>query len=217
MLTTPRLSLQYPQSTDDANAFPAVSAEQMTVLDNAVLFTKGTLSARPSSGFVAGRVYYATDTFQYFDDNGSAWVPRVIGYPSRGYRAGALTLESGAITPVPIDTITTDVGSCFSGGSYLVPHAGVFLVMANVQVYSGGTGFLFCMIYKNGAELTDGGECPSGSGASCDYASNLSDIVVCAAGDVLELVVYNATDTNLSMDVSGVASAGNYFAIQPLA
>jgi hypothetical protein len=84
-------------------------------------------------------------------------------------------------------------------------------------VYSGGTGFLFCMIYKNGAELTDGGECPSGSGASCDYASNLSDIVVCAAGDVLELVVYNATDTNLSMDVSGVASAGNYFAIQPLA
>jgi hypothetical protein len=47
--------------------------EDIGVLDNAVIITKGTLASRPTS-VAAGNAYYATDTGQTFKYNGSAWV-----------------------------------------------------------------------------------------------------------------------------------------------
>jgi hypothetical protein len=211
-----RLGLDEPSATDAISGFPAEDVQALGVLDNAVIYHSGTLTGMASVAHLAGQVYYATDVFQYFDDNGTAWVPRVVGYPARGYRAGAFTINANDITPVPIDTISTDAGNCFSGGRYVVPHPGNFLVMAQTAILSGGSGFVYVCIVKNGAEVIDGNICPDG-GSPCDWGSVLADILPCAAGDVLQMAVANNTGTNLSMDVSAPATSSNYFAVQPLA
>jgi microcystin-dependent protein len=62
MLSTTRLTLNYPQGTDDPNGFPAVAAQAMGVLDAAALTEQGTLSSRPAaSTVVTGFVYVCTD------------------------------------------------------------------------------------------------------------------------------------------------------------
>jgi hypothetical protein len=73
METTTRLSLPYPDSTDNVSGYPAVSADQMVGLDSAVLATHGVLASRPSSP-PALNEYYATDTGQLFVNTGSAWL-----------------------------------------------------------------------------------------------------------------------------------------------
>lgn len=74
MITTTRLGLEVPQSTDNESAYPAVANQAMGILDNATTFSEGTLASRPAAG-LAGRIYYATDATRWTIDNGSAWIP----------------------------------------------------------------------------------------------------------------------------------------------
>jgi hypothetical protein len=73
--TTSRLGLEYPQTSDLESAFPAVSAQQMGILDNAAIYAEGTLVSRAISEH--GQFYRTTDsgaeTFSWTD--GSLWLP----------------------------------------------------------------------------------------------------------------------------------------------
>lgn len=92
---TSRLALPIPDSTDNESLFPGVNSTQMTTLDNAVLYSEGTLAARPAAA-IKGRIYKATDTGVYSWDNGSAWLTMDIG-PSRG-AANIATSQSTSST-----------------------------------------------------------------------------------------------------------------------
>lgn len=72
MLTTSRLSLNYPQETDTVTSYPAVNAQQAGILDAAVVYSEGTISSRPSAA-IKGRIYKGTDTGLYYFDTGTAW------------------------------------------------------------------------------------------------------------------------------------------------
>jgi hypothetical protein len=73
MHTTSRLGLEVPDTSDNESVFPAVSSQQMTTLDNAVIVTEGTLASRPTSGSYVGQTYYATDALSWYFWTGSAW------------------------------------------------------------------------------------------------------------------------------------------------
>jgi hypothetical protein len=76
MITTSRLGLEVPQSTDNESAFPAVSAQEMGILDNAAIYEEGTLVSRSNPSY-HGQLYKTTDsgveTLSWFD--GSVWLP----------------------------------------------------------------------------------------------------------------------------------------------
>lgn len=72
MHTTSRLALDVVDSTDAVSDYPTADAQAKGVLDAAVTFTEGTISARPAAA-LAGQLYYATDTGAYYVSNGSTW------------------------------------------------------------------------------------------------------------------------------------------------
>jgi hypothetical protein len=84
MLTTPRLGLQKPQTSDAVTGLRTAIAANQDILDNAVLYDQGLLAARPvstpASPGVKGRQYRATDdttggtngTLYY--DYGTGWI-----------------------------------------------------------------------------------------------------------------------------------------------
>src|SRR5258708_6466683 len=74
MITTSRLGLDVPQSTDNESAYPAAANQAMGILDNAAIYEEGTLVSRPAATAVAhGTIYRATDTGDLSWSNGTAW------------------------------------------------------------------------------------------------------------------------------------------------
>ena len=135
MITTPRLQLEVPQSTDNVSGYPADAAQSLGALDNAALYKSGTITARASvTPLVAGLVYRATDTGDISIYDGSAWRSLVRASEAvaivRGYldgRAGSFGVSSGtgfsasrtgtgrytitfatAFNTLPVVTITTN-------------------------------------------------------------------------------------------------------------
>lgn len=78
MHTTSRLALEIPDAGDNESAYPPVSSQQMTTLDNAAIYTEGTLVSRPTPVSTEhGQFYKTTDsnkeTLTWTD--GSLWLP----------------------------------------------------------------------------------------------------------------------------------------------
>jgi microcystin-dependent protein len=75
MHTTPRLSLQVPDGTDEEETYPAEDAASLTILDNAGLWQSGTLAAKPNPATtIPGTQYYCTDTFALLLCVNGAWI-----------------------------------------------------------------------------------------------------------------------------------------------
>jgi len=93
MHTTSRLILAQVDGTDEVSVFPASFNADMATLDNAAIYSSGTLVARPAAtAVVAGTLYLATDTALLYESNGTVWQTVML--------AGAwvsLTLETGII------------------------------------------------------------------------------------------------------------------------
>lgn len=70
MHTTSRLTLDVVDSSDAVSSYPTVDSQAKTILDNAVTFASNTLVNLSAS--LAGRLLRATDTKQWFADNGSS-------------------------------------------------------------------------------------------------------------------------------------------------
>ena len=98
--STSRLGLEIPDGTDPVSAGPAGPFSQsLGILDAAVTVTEGTISARPAASLY-GKMYYATDTNQWFLDTGSAWF--TVGPDTTGVRhlllqaSGVIAAGTGA-------------------------------------------------------------------------------------------------------------------------
>lgn len=72
MFTTSRLGLEGADGTTAVSGYPAIDLQAKDILDNAVLYSEGTLASRPAAA-IKGRIYHGTDTGFYYWDTGSAW------------------------------------------------------------------------------------------------------------------------------------------------
>lgn len=218
---TSRLSLPYPASTDAQSAFPAVSASQMAILDNAVTFTEGVLASIPAAG-LAGRVYYATDVGLWFDDNGTSWTPRQVGYPARGYLGTGGTIAGPGWSKFLIDTVTFDPAGSFSAGAYVCPHAGYYSVSGQVAISTTvASSYVSAGILKNPTGtnpvsssflVSQGSDIFAASSGTSVYAT-VSDILQCSSGDKIVLGCFISPSVNETVTL---ASTVNYLAVQPI-
>ena len=72
--TTTRLGLTQIDGPDPVSSYPVVEDGNCAILDNAAIYTQGTLASRPTANSVAnGNFYVATDTGQMFVSSQSAW------------------------------------------------------------------------------------------------------------------------------------------------
>lgn len=163
MLSTSRLSLNYPEEGDGETNYPAVSVQQMDTLDDAVLVTEGTISARPAANtFEKDHVYKATDTKQWFMSDGTNWFTVMIAGPWVN-----LTLESG---------ITTTVGA-YTPAARLV---GDKVELRGAITNTNGTAALFVAVLPSGMRPAELCMFPamvsSGGGVLAVFAASSGDL-----------------------------------------
>lgn len=146
---TSRLSLKKPTLTGSGDLgvtqLRTAISDNADALDDAVLYLEGTLSARPTAGF-AGRIYYATDTGDYWRDTGSTWrFDRATANATIG--AGSTTaMSAGATRELQMGALSgANVAGVFSritagtGHAIQVAFAGRYRVTSTLSI-SGGTG-----------------------------------------------------------------------------
>ena len=82
-------------------------------------------SAKPSSGFIAGRIYFATDTSKLYYDNGTALVAYTFGTGGGGGAGGNLTGTAFGIwvSTAAITELT------------FLPAAGNFIIGSRISLY----------------------------------------------------------------------------------
>lgn len=97
--TTSRLSIDVVAGTDLVSSYPTVNAQQMGILDGAVVYSEGVLASRPSAA-IKGRIYKGTDTGLYYFDTGSAWDTLMLAAAWANLSlASGLGTFSGTYTP----------------------------------------------------------------------------------------------------------------------
>lgn len=112
--STSRLALPLPVGTDPPSELRTAIGALSTAMDPSVLYYSGTLANRSSvvSAPIAGYLYYATDTTQLFEYNGSAWVQYAPALTSGtlASRPSASGVPNGS-TYLATDTGTLSVGT----------------------------------------------------------------------------------------------------------
>ena len=135
--TTSRLGLAQPLTTDAATEYRAAITGNAATLDNAALYTEGTLAARPAAGSVEhGHIYRSTDTHDVSWSNGTSWIPLV----QAGGPVGHLipTNKTTTYTAVAGDLVLAQNGSSYTV-TLPAPVAGA---VVGVFVYGAGTGVI---------------------------------------------------------------------------
>lgn len=171
----------------------------MTIIPPGAQFAQGTLASRPTAG-AAGRVYLATDTQEFFYDNGSAWLG-AGGVPDSYSKACLIAEKSTTFTP-SANTWTTitswqtplrDVGNNFntSTGLYTCPVTGLYHCDFMIKIADGTSSNMNFMGSVNKADLADRSigisnivGNPNGSTRASDQLGRLQ---LCTAGDQLRL------------------------------
>ena len=121
--TTSRLNLVQVAGSDQPSQIRVAIDTNAGILDNAVTFSQGTNSNRPSAA-IAGRQYYATDSAQFFTDTGTAWIPQglavVSASGSTSASPGQFILCSGGTPPYTVMLPSpTQVGRTMTFGAPL--------------------------------------------------------------------------------------------------
>lgn len=213
--STSRLALVQPIGADAASELRVAITANATTLDPAVLQSSGTISSRPSAGSVQfGNEYYATDTAQWFKSNGSVWQMIPTGSPARAYKSTAGTITGPGFVTLSLDTVTFDPASCITGGHYVCPAPGYYLVAGQTSIVSTtAAGFLTITgIAQNGTTVSQGSAVTTATPSVALY-TNVTDIIQCASGDTLALQCNNNQANPASLVVS---SGQNYLSVQPL-
>lgn len=126
MITTTRLGLEVPQSTDNESLYPAVAAQAMGILDNAAIYTEGTLASRPAAtAVVHGAIYRATDTGDLSYSNGTVWTTLGLVGVWQGLTLGSGVTGSGYTPSARLQGDTTRLkgGLLNSSGSTITAGA----------------------------------------------------------------------------------------------
>jgi len=90
----------------------------------------GADAAKPASGFVAGRIYVATDTHKLYVDSGTAWVDSGLGAGGGG---------SGAVTAIA-DSLLTAAAASFDFASIPGTYRHLRVLLSGRLDTSGGFG-----------------------------------------------------------------------------
>jgi hypothetical protein len=203
MHTTSRLGLQIPDSGDAESAFPADSAQELGVLDNAVLCFQGTLVAMPAAtAHPQGSYYYTTDTHVLYRNWSGAWIgdPDVVpsGRASGSAQATPLgnystVLGAGGATYGTATFLNGGLTYSTTTGLFTVPVAGVYSVNGFANLILNGSSqtaaaYWQLSIEHNGS-IDEGPAEGVPTTATAPYAGmSIEDQYSCAAGDTLGLV-----------------------------
>lgn len=142
---------------------------------------------------------------------GLSYTPATAPPPSRAYRSAALTPAANTAVKIPLDTISFDPNGYMDTATnhrYNVPAAGYYHVDAQVFLAGAGGYDMQLWIYKNGAQVTQGGTTHT---SGFWTAANASDVIYCQAGDYLELYVYTAS--SVALEINGDS---NFLSVVPL-
>lgn len=130
---------------------------------------------------------------------------------ARMYRNAAFTPAANTWTKVPLDTVGHDSGghTDIANSRYICPNPGWYQVNANASLNVGTaqtntTGYV--SIAQNGVRVASNGA--RGSDNFNEMICQVSDLLWCAAGDVLELQVFSSAGSPLFL-----GSNGNYLSV----
>lgn len=122
------------------------------------------------------------------------------------------TFTSGSTTKVTFATKLFDTHSVFATDTYTVPVSGKYRVSTNFRFtptsYSTGTNQINITLYKNGSGYGDLDLIQPGSTTTSDRMLSGSVLVDCAAGDLLDLRLFQNTGANVT---GGATSQGQFF------
>jgi hypothetical protein len=140
----------------------------------------------PASGF---NTFTDSAGEAWISRNGSAWKKARDVLQARVYRAAAYTLPT-AFATFPFDTVTRDPYAIWSGGNFVIPVAGLYIVTNQVVVNHGAAGqYANTGIYQNGVAMTWSGSNPGGAGY---VPLGNTDHLVCAAGDLVTSAAFSS-------------------------
>lgn len=129
--------------------------------------------------------------------------------PARAYRNAALSLTGNVWNKIPVDTLNFSPDGSMDVATnhrYVAPAAGYYLVIGQVEVAAVN---LLLGLYKNGALVSRG----SGEAPNTDADAVVSDVLLLAVGDYVELYAYVASSVALYV-LDG--SHANYLNVVPL-
>jgi microcystin-dependent protein len=118
---------------------------------------------------------------------------------ARAYRNAGLSVAAAAVTQIVVDTKSFDPGNNIStaNGSYTCPYAGYYRVSGEVDVIATASGQVAqALIYQNGGLASTGSQAIAVTAAQA-LEANVTDVVLCGVGDVLDLRVYVSTALSL--------------------
>lgn len=216
MTTTSRLALDVPQSSENLSAYPAEATQALTILDNAVLVATATFSAMTSATHLLGKLWQTTDVKSVYYDDGTT--RRVIATlaPARIYATTGGTIGGsasfGALVP-NVASFDDESALNTSTGIYTCPRTGKYHVMGAVGISVATATVAMASGVMRGGSVVSQGALISATGLSgtVSYASTVSDVLSCTAGDQLQLALYTANGGTIL-----TGSAVTYMSIAPL-
>lgn len=126
--TTTRLALVDPIGADAPSEFRVGIAASNAILDNAAIYTEGTLAARPLAGAVEhGHLYGGTDTGLLYQSNGTIWRTAMLAGAWTALTLGTGVTAATGYTPsarlegdiVRLKGAVKHTGSSFGAGNVL--------------------------------------------------------------------------------------------------
>lgn len=144
--STSRLSLGIPDGGDLESAYPPLIGGAMNTLDNSVIVTEGTISARPLATAVEkDRIYKATDTGLWYISNGANWNVMSIGLRGATNIATSQSTSSTTFTTLATPDQVTGI---------VLPANGLIRVWYQaLWQYSAGTGSAQAAIFIGSNQL----------------------------------------------------------------
>jgi hypothetical protein len=159
----------------------------------------------PTDGDMVVRTDQPADPLYKFTDGAWELQPRMgaLTVPSaRVRRTTAQSIVNGTMSVVGFDTVDHDTNTLWSSGAssrLTIKTPGLYLVSANVDWVNNAAGSRDCWVQRNGNSLDRVAETMGGPATTGDSRQNLASVVRLAAGDYLELGVYQGSGGALNI------------------
>lgn len=197
-----------------ANGVIAAAAIAALVIPHGIVIcTSGT---RPGTA-TQGDLILETDTHRVYLYDNSVWNYIYGGTDPTGLRAhlaAGTTIPANSNTKITFDTEDWDHGNNFATGTYTVPTAGIYHITSRVSVaYNQNPQGFGISIYVNGSAYSSGTALTERNMNTNDqYAMLVHDSIKLAAGDTVEIWVFNGAASN-AIGVGGGGSAGCFVSV----
>jgi len=159
----------------------------------------GSTTNIPGIPYLASYTPVVNDTVWIFKNRSDLWIIGNLGsdkhslYRARAHASGATVLAAAAVTQIALAAEDWDPNNNFTSSAYTCPIAGYYRVNYAVEAaLNNNPQEMVAEIFKNGAEVSIGSSIVVRGGTGGDAIRSVgSDVVSCAAGDVLTLRAFN--------------------------